>query len=329
MRVGQEIRASRLDARAQSVDRPPARAYTGGVNSQGASYVLGSYAKINLTLDVLDPRPDGFHNIRSVIQSIGLHDMITVTVGGDPGIRVTCDVPEIPTDERNLAHKAASVFFDHIGETPRVDIHIEKHVPVEAGLGGGSSNAAAVLKALGSAFSVGHSALADMAAGIGSDVPFFLVGGTALVGGRGDEVEELPEIPEQWLAIVKPPFGVSTAWAYKRLDEMEERPFLSAGELIVSTERMVRCVRTSDWACLPDLLSNDLELPAVEQHPEIGEIKQQLLSLGARGALMCGSGSAVFGIFASQEAAGKAREALSGGELRTFVCRTIGRSEMA
>jgi 4-diphosphocytidyl-2-C-methyl-D-erythritol kinase len=295
------------------------------VNSEGARHVLRSYAKANLTLDVLAKRPDGYHDIESVIQTISLHDIVTVSVGGEPGIRVTCDVPGIPTDERNLAHKAAGLFFEDLGTTPSVDIHIEKHIPVEAGLGGGSSNAAAVLGTLGSGFGVRGPALVEIAARIGSDVPFFLVGGTAVVRGRGEEIEQFADIPTQWLVIVKPPFGISTPWAYKRLDEMGGRA--GSGEPMTASERMTKCIRSGDWGSLPKLLSNDLELPAIERHPEIGALKEELLRLGASGSLMCGSGSAVFGVFATEETAREAGETLSRSELRTFVCRTVGRDE--
>jgi len=315
---------------------------------------MRSFAKVNLTLDVLGKRPDGYHDIESVMQTISLHDVVTVTVGGEPGIRVTSDMPGIPTDERNLAHKAARMFFEALGATPGVDIHIEKRIPPEAGLGGGSSNGAATISALSrlvgqdigrSRFKVQGSRLADgatlnlqpatlnFAAAVGSDVPFFLVGGTALVRGRGEEILALPDIPTQWLVIVKPPFGISTPWAYGRLDEMRaqrrhgDAATRGRGEPESASARMVECIQSGDWDHLPDLLSNDLEVPAIERHPEIGRLKEELLRLGARGSLMCGSGSAVFGVFPSEDAARKACEALAGGELRAFVCRTVGRDE--
>ena len=290
---------------------------------------------MNLTLDVLGIRPDGFHDIESVIQSIGLHDTVTVSVGGEPGIRVTCDMPGIPTDERNLAHKAAALFFEKTGTAPSVDIHIEKRIPPEAGLGGGSSNAAAVLRALGSersAFSVQRSALSGMAAQIGSDVPFLLVGGTAVILGRGEEIEQLPDIPAQWLVILKPPFGVSTPWAYRRLDEMRAagaRGSCQADrEPKTASARMSDCVQDQDWERLPGLLSNDLELPAIERHAEIGELKNALLRAGATGALMCGSGSAVFGLFPSERDAHEAARTLDGDGIHVILTRTIRRGKM-
>lgn len=305
--------------------------------------IVHSYAKVNLTLDVLGVRPDGYHAIESVMQSVSLHDTLALTLRDEPGIRIVCDMPGIPTDEKNLAHKAASILFRRLGINPGLEIRIEKRIPVEAGLGGGSSNAAAVLRAFGSKSSkfgvqsskllgsgtlnIEPGTLNSVAAEVGSDVPFFLVGGSALVTGRGEQVEALPDAPCWWVLIVKPPFGVSTPWAYKRLDEMGERPSLGAGELITASERMTRCVRASDWACLPDLLSNDLELPAIEQHPEIGVLKDGLLRAGAQGALMCGSGSAVFGLFPNEDAARYAANAFAGDGLQVFVCPTVTRQE--
>ena len=295
------------------------------MNSGDSTIIVHSYAKVNLTLNVLGGRPDGYHAIESVMQSISLHDTLTLRLGNEPCIRISCDMPGIPTDERNLAYKAASLFFDRLGIAPALDIRIEKRIPPEAGLGGGSSNAAAVLRALGSersASSVQRSALLAMAGQIGSDVPFFLVGGTALVRGRGEEVEPLPDIRPWWLAIVKPPFGVSTAWAYGRLDEMRQ----AVSELQSGSERMVKCIERQGCQQLPELLSNDLELPSVEQHPEIAEIKNALTKAGAKAALMCGSGSAVFGLFDSEDMASRAADIMDNyGQV--FAERTITREE--
>ncbi|MHB0912786.1 MAG: 4-(cytidine 5'-diphospho)-2-C-methyl-D-erythritol kinase [Armatimonadota bacterium] len=273
------------------------------------SVTVRSFAKVNLTLDVLGRLPDGYHAIESVMQTIGLHD--TVRIEPWEGIRVSCDAPGIPTDGRNLAHKAATVFYEAAGIEPGASIHIEKRIPVQAGLGGGSSNAAAVLSGLARAHGIDRAELLPLAAKIGSDVSFFLVGGTAHVRGRGEEVRPLPDIPEWEMLIVKPPFGVSTPWAYRRLDELGAEPGRS-------TERMLKCIETG-CPDLPALLGNDFEGPAVEAHPEIREIEAELLHTGAKGALLCGSGSAVFGLFA-----GEAPKLVL---WRTFRTRTITRAE--
>jgi len=290
--------------------------------SREKTAVVRSYAKVNLSLDVLGKRPDGYHAIESVMQTISLHDTLALTFpDGSGGVRVTCDMPGIPTGEGNLAYQAAAMFFERMEIEQALDIHIEKRIPPEAGLGGGSSNAAAVLRVLGSAFSVQRSGLPELAAQIGSDVPFFLVGGMAFVRGRGEIVEPLPDMPTRWLVIVKPAFGVSTSWAYRRLDELA-----ATREQPTASSRIRNCIEKEGCRELPRLLSNDLELPAIERHPEIGNIKKALMEAGASASLMCGSGSAVFGLFEDMEAATRAQERLSHlGQV--FVERTIGRQE--
>jgi len=332
---------------------PSARAYNTPVSSDSEAITMRSYTKVNLTLDVLGKRPDGFHAIESVMQTISLHDTLTLRVGDRQGIRVTCDMPGIPTGEANLAYKAALLFFESRGIAPGMDIQIEKRIPPQAGLGGGSSNAAAVLRALsrmlereGEAPWPEHgrrpaepherkemareSAAADrplisrlmgLAAQIGSDVPFFLVGGTAFVSGRGEEVQPLPDIRTWWLVIVKPPFGVSTAWAYQRLDEMRKAVCKRESH----SRRILRYIEAA--SPLPDLLWNDLELPVIERYPGIGEVKESLLRVGARGALVCGSGSAVFGLFDSEAEAHKAVGQLRQNLGELFLAKTISHEE--
>jgi len=299
---------------------PSARAYNTPVSSNSEAITMRSYAKVNLTLDVLGKRPDGFHAIESVMQTISLHDTVTLRVGDRQGIRVTCDMPGIPTGEANLAYKAALLFFESRGIAPGMDIQIEKRIPPQAGLGGGSSNAAAVLRAL-SRMLEREGELMGLAAQIGSDVPFFLVGGTAFVSSRGEEVQPLPDIRTWWLAIVKPPFGVSTTWAYQRLDEMRK----AVCERESHSRRILRYIEAA--SPLPDLLWNDLELPVIERYPGIGEAKESLLRVGARGALMCGSGSAVFGLFDSEDEAHKAVGQLGQNLGELFLAKTISREE--
>ncbi len=295
------------------------------MESSAKTAVVYSYAKINLTLDVLGIRPDGYHAIESVMQTVGLHDTLTLTPRDDPGINIICSTPGIPTDERNLAHKAASLMLAKCGVGIGLDIHMEKRTPSEAGLGGGSSNAAAVLTGLHKLLDlvVGPDEMLGIAAQIGSDVPFFLAGGTALVRGRGEEALPLPDMPEAWIAILKPSFGVSTPWAYKRLDEMRT----IARERSDASKRMTKCIRAGEWDCIPELLSNDLELPALERHPQIGRLKNELLNAGASAALMCGSGSAVFGLFDSESQAQAAAKSLAKSDIQTFVVRTISSRE--
>lgn len=282
---------------------------------------IRSFAKINLTLDVLETREDGYHNIESVMQSIGLHDVITIKIGGRKGIRLETTDPEIPTGEKNLAYKAAALMLDRLEKKTGVSMLIEKRIPAEAGLGGGSSNAAAVIRCLDRLLSPKLPAEEKMkvAAEVGSDVPFFLVGGTASVMGRGETVQPLPDIPEWFLVIAKPRFGVSTQWAYKRFDE------LRIGEQTARSWRMLDCIQNQKWEELPQLLYNDLEIPAIEQYPDIVRIKTDLTDTGAHASLMCGSGSAVYGLYPSLMEASRAAEELQGRGSDIYITSTITR----
>lgn len=300
----------------------------------GKSVVVRSFAKVNLTLDVLGKRPDGYHAIESVMQTIGLRDNISLSLGGAPGIRLTCDMDGIPTDARNLAHQAASAVIEASGVSPGVEIAIEKQIPVEAGLGGGSSNAAAVMRGLGLLVGLSEVDVFGLAAQVGSDVPFFMVGGTAHVSGRGEYVHALPDVSEMWIVVVKPPFGISTPWAYRRLDEIRTAggQATAGSERVTVSQRVVEYIRSgSPVSGLHSLVSNDLEPVAMEQHPEIAQMGDALRESGARAALMCGSGSAAFGLFDDESQARRAASDLSA-ELdasgsAVFVTRTIGREE--
>lgn len=302
-----------------------------------AETTLRSYAKVNLTLDVLQKRPDGYHDIESVMQTVSLHDTITLRLGQTPGIRVQCNDPEIPTDERNLAHRAAAVYFEAAGIEPALDIKIEKRIPQQAGLGGGSSNGATVLvglnRLLEKTSGIPRCDLGALASRVGSDVSFFLTGGTALVRGMGEDVRPVPDIPTWWMVIVKPPFGIPTAWAYRRLDEMRsEGDERSATKRWVSaSERLSKCLCEASHPSqcdLPAFLSNDFEEPVIEAYPAICRIMETLERSGARGALLCGSGSAVFGLFDSEEEACRTSAALPEDMGEVFVAHTISREEL-
>jgi 4-diphosphocytidyl-2-C-methyl-D-erythritol kinase len=297
------------------------------MNTDSISCTITSYAKVNLTLDVMGKRLDGFHSVESVMQTISLHDVVQMQIEPQPGIRISCTAPEIPTDARNLAWKAADLILSRFGEGRGVCIGIEKHIPVEAGLGGGSSNAAAVIAGLSRilGLSISVDELCKLAAKVGSDVPFFLKGGTAFVQGRGEEVDTLPDIKTWNLVVVKPPVGVSTAWCYRRLDEMRDSWLpQKAGTY---THALLVDVEKESCARLPQLLGNDLEPPAFEEHSQIRTIKDELLRAGAVGALMCGSGSAVFGLFDTEDhAMVAAHKMASRGQV--LVEKTIGRGEV-
>ncbi|MGB3912433.1 MAG: 4-(cytidine 5'-diphospho)-2-C-methyl-D-erythritol kinase [Syntrophomonadaceae bacterium] len=274
---------------------------------------LASYAKINLTLDVGGLRPDGYHEIASVMQTISLAD--TLWFARLPsGIEVICKKPGVPSGSANLAYKALEVIAQQLPGGVRV--LIEKRIPWGAGLGGGSSNAAAALKGADLLYNCGmkEEELLRAAAEVGSDVPFFIKGGTALAEGRGEKLTELPQLPVFWLVLVKPPFTVSTAEIYSLYQSKEKEP---------RTPGLIAALQKGEYHKIPALLGNDLEGVTVSLYPEIGEIKEQLLLLGASAALMSGSGPTVFGLFHDQGTARQAAERMrkeSG--LDVFVCRT-------
>ncbi len=258
-------------------------------------------AKINLCLSVLGRRPDGYHDVEMLMQMVGLYDELTVSLGGT-GIAVTCDSVAVPSDERNLAWKAASAMLRKSGRSEGVTISIKKVIPLSAGLGGGSSDAAAVLAALNMLFGAGFSReeLADLGTGLGMDVPFFFHGPLALATGRGERLTELPPLPSFWVLLANPGFETATAWAYKNV-----------------SLRLTKKVDCNKIARLPirkvaESLHNDLETVTAAAHPVIGRIEQALLAQGALGARMSGSGPTVFGLFETENACRTAAQKLSG-----------------
>lgn len=266
---------------------------------------LLSPAKINLFLKVTGKRPDGYHDLVSLMCRVGLYDTISLKFG-PPRITVVCDDPDLPTDVANLAGRAAAAFYDSDSFKPpleRVAIEIEKRIPVGAGLGGGSSNAATVLSALNRHYGepLTQSKLAEMGLGLGADVPFFLSKGAAIVSGIGEQLEPYPFLKPWPVLLVFPGFHVSTAQVYKKLTLgltkcekiLKGFPF-EAQEFDVTRH-----------------LCNDLETVTLTQFPELLNIKKELIQLGALNALMSGSGSAVFGLFEDAQKAKQAKKHLS------------------
>ena len=287
------------------------------------SISLPSFAKINLDLRVLGTRPDGYHDLRTVFQSLALFDNVTVTIRRGP-LAVTCDEPDIPTDRRNLVWKAASLLHRTATgkSTPPRDVLIDlrKRVPSEAGLGGGSSNAAMTLLALNKLWKLDLdlASLSRVGARLGADVPFFLHGGTALGLGRGDDIYPLADMPPVHVVILRPGFGVATADAYTWFDE----------ELRRIKEPHHRAVPPG-WPAWSATLRNDLEMPVIGHHPAIGRIKQSLLDAGAAFAAMSGSGSAVFGLFERADAARRTANDLSRPGWLSLHTKTLSRREYA
>ena len=288
------------------------------------SVSLPAFAKINLDLRVLGTRPDGFHDLKTVFQSLALFDNVTVTARRGP-LAVTCDEPDIPTDRRNLAWKAASLLY-HVstGKTtaPRdIAIDLRKRIPSEAGLGGGSSDAAMTLIALNALWKLNLdiATLTRISARLGSDVPYFLVGGTALGLGRGDDIYPLADMPPVHVVILRPGFGVSTADAYRWFDEEQRRPL---------KEPQPRAVPPG-WPSWSATLRNDLEGAVLKHHPAIGRIRQSLVDAGASYAAMSGSGSAVFGLFERADAARRTANDLARPGWLSLHTKTLTRREYA
>jgi 4-diphosphocytidyl-2-C-methyl-D-erythritol kinase len=284
--------------------------------------VARAHAKVNLDLRVLGTRPDGYHELRTVFQSIDLHDVLIAQ--RKPGaFALKCRTPGVPLDDTNLAWRSAAALWRALGrggDPCDTVVTIDKQVPVEAGLGGGSADAAAALQALARLWGGAPlSLLREVAAGIGSDVPFFLSGGTALGLGRGEEIYPLVDLPRHWIVIVRPPFGVSTAEAYGWYDEDR-----AAGVREPRSELQILPV---PWPTRAAQMINDLEPPVMRRHPEIGAIKLALREAGAVAAAMSGSGSAVFGLFRTRPAAARALHPLARMASSVILSRTLSRAE--
>jgi 4-diphosphocytidyl-2-C-methyl-D-erythritol kinase len=280
-----------------------------------------AHAKVNLDLRVLGTRADGFHELRTVFQTIELHDSLTCAEQPGP-FTLRCRTAGVPLDDSNLVWRAASALWQALGRDgePRdTSIELDKIIPMQSGLGGGSADAAAALLALGRLWGGAPlPMLRDVGSGIGADVAFFLSGGTALGLGRGEEIYPLVDLPPHWVVVVRPPFGVSTGEAYGWYDEDRTAGFKEARELQILPV---------PWPSRAAQMVNDLEPPVVRRHPEITALKGALKEAGALAAAMSGSGSAVFGLFRNRTAASKSITALSKGGARAFLTRTLTRAE--
>jgi 4-diphosphocytidyl-2-C-methyl-D-erythritol kinase len=278
---------------------------------------VSAYAKINLSLRVVGVRPDGYHELRTIFQSIALHDTLTVRVRPGP-FALRCDDPECPADETTLGWRAAEQAWAATGRrgTLRgVEIRLAKRIPIRAGLGGGSSDAAAALRAFASLWRLKDAPVREIAARLGADVPYFLEGGTALGLNRGDLLYPLVDHPAAWVALVVPAFGVSTAEAYQWWDEMggskRPRPTEARAASGPGTDLPHRKYVGRTLLGPASDLRNDLQEPVAVHYPEIARIVSGLHKAGAFHAAMSGSGSAVFGMFARREDAARAARAIS------------------
>lgn len=251
-----------------------------------------AFAKINLTLDVLGKRDDGYHDLKSVMQTISIRDDIQIDLGTGEPWKLICNWEDIPTDERNLAWKAAKIYLDAMNQDPNgLTITITKRIPQQAGLGGGSADAAAVLRALNRHYGEPLSilALAELGAQVGSDVPFCTLCGTAMVEGRGERLRKLPDMPDCFFVVCKPDFSASTPELYQKLDEsvIGKRP---------NQQAMESALLAGDLAKVAENIHNVFDPLVTKDHLELNYIKSIFNSYGSVAQQMTGSGSAVFGI---------------------------------
>lgn len=264
---------------------------------------LRAYAKINLALDVVGRRPDGYHEIRTVMQSISLADEVSVGCASE-GFDLLVDPPrtEVGPREKNTAYLAWRLLCDRLGEELPVRVALRKNVPAGAGLGGGSADAAAVLRGLDGLFGLGLSVeeMRDVASGIGADVPFCVSGGTALGEGVGEILRPAPPPPDHRLLVVKPRRAADTGAVYRSYDANS-----TGGG---AADRVLQALRSGDLAGLAGALGNDLAPVAKRMVPEVAELEGSLLEAGAMGASMTGSGTAVYGLFRDEDAVARARE---------------------
>lgn len=271
-------------------------------------------AKVNYLLDVIRRRPDGYHELRMVMQRINLCDDITITLTNSPDITVTCGKNGVPDGSDNIAWKAARIMLDLSNTDQGATIEIVKNIPVAAGLGGGSSDAAAVLMGMNDLLKMGLSDHRLMKIGVtlGADIPFFIFKKTALAEGIGEKLSAMPDLPKAWILLVNPGVHVSTAWVYRSLQ--------LTNDVVLST--LPKFFGTIADVCT--IFSNDLEKVTIPAFPVIAYIKNQMLHLGAIGSMMSGSGPTVFGVFNSKDKAENAgREISNGTEWFTAVAETL------
>ena len=277
-----------------------------------------AYAKLNLTLDILGKRPDGYHELRMVMQTVSLCDDVTVTLTDGTGVACRVAGAELPCDERNLAVKAANAFCEALDHHGGIDIALTKRIPSEAGMAGGSADAAAVLRALRDliAPTLTDERLETIGARVGSDVPFCVLCGTAQVEGRGELLTQIPGVPEFFVVVCKPDFSVSTAELYAKLDEefIEKRPDHRA---------MMSNLQKGELLGVGGSLCNVIEPLVLKDHFDLNYIRSMMITYGAYGAQMTGSGSAVFGIYDSFEYASVACMMLKEKYSQVFLTTTV------
>lgn len=278
---------------------------------------IKAYAKINIALDVIGKREDNYHLLRMIMQTIDLYDVINIEPI-DEGIEIKCNKHYVPTDERNLAYKAAKLFMDTYNIKQGVMIDIVKNIPVSAGLAGGSTDAAAVLKIMNKMFNIGasDSELKKLGLKLGADVPYCINGGTALCEGIGEKITQLKPFKDKIVVLVKPPFGVSTKEVYKEFD-------LSKAILHPKIESLISSMETDNTLFVAQNMRNLLENVTLRKYRVISNIKEELKSGGAIGSMMSGSGPTVFAFFDDMLKAQRCYEKMKEDYREVFLTRTI------
>ena len=284
---------------------------------------LRAYAKVNLGLDVVRRREDGYHEVSMIMQMIRIYDQLELKKATDPGIHLTTNREDIPVDEHNLVYKAAKLLMDAYHVEEGVDIYLEKSIPVAAGMAGGSSDAAATMIGINELFSLNLSEkeLMEWGVKIGADVPYCIMKGTALAEGIGEILTPLPPLPECHILIGKPEMGVSTKYVYTHLNlkEQTKHPDIAG---------MVQALRDGNLYGITDRMENILESVTIPACPVIAEIKEHMKAHGAVNALMSGSGPTVFGIFDDEEKAAEAYRQLKESGLVKDICLTTALGKM-
>ena len=280
---------------------------------------LKALAKINLVLDVLRRREDGYHEVKMIMQTIGLHDDLEIRKTKTPGIQVKTNLYYLPTNENNLVYKAAKLLMDELQIQDGVSIQLKKRIPVAAGMAGGSSDGAAVLWGINQMYGLGLSMQALMERGVrlGADVPYCIQRGTALAEGIGEKLSVLPPMPKCTILIAKPGISVSTKFVYENLHANDLKP-----EQHPDVDSMIEAMRQKDLGLLCSRMGNVLETVTIPAYPVINEIKRTMMDNGAIGSMMSGSGPTVFGIFDSPVAAKQAMKAVRAAKLAKQICLT-------
>ncbi|MDO4621820.1 MAG: 4-(cytidine 5'-diphospho)-2-C-methyl-D-erythritol kinase [Eubacteriales bacterium] len=279
-------------------------------------------AKINLSLDVIGRREDGYHLLRMVMQNVDVYDTLTMERVEEEGIQLTADVEGIPLDSGNLIWKAADLLMKEFQLPGGVRIHLQKRIPAAAGLAGGSADAAAVFHGMNALFELGLSEkeLRERGVTLGADIPYCIMGGTALSEGIGEVLTPLPKMPDCWILLAKPDIDVSTKYVYEHLDAAVEYHH-------PEVDRQVQAIRNGDLKEITACLENVLETVTVSNHPIVTRIEERMLELGALGSRMSGSGPTVFGIFDNEETAQKAYKEILDSHLAKDVFLTVPYSD--